>query len=105
MGRGLTPGRFIEINPLRLYRIETGATWYVAAHTEHQAVAEWVRCMHEVGAVEEVPEELKGYKLAAMTEDEIRSCTFRSDVGRHRLMWDVFKEQTKPGVVACSEWP
>lgn len=90
---------------MKLYQIDTGARWYVAAPTAHQAVAVWAKDSIEIGAVEELLDELLDFEIVEHTTDPKVRISMTSDCDPGRLVWELAQEAREPQVICCSEWP
>lgn len=91
---------------LKLYEVETGATYWVAARNLRQAVDTVWACWEAEDALEDVDE--SGFEIEPVVEERARKIKVRDDdVGGERTLWDFFRDQQETGdaqVIACSEW-
>lgn len=91
---------------MRLFEIDDGgATWWVAAKTEHQALAEWAWCLLDQGASEELKDALNVYEIKELGQQFQGRFSSNSDEHPGRLVLEVLREENEVGVMGCSEWP
>jgi len=91
---------------MKLYRVDSGATYWVVAEDKNQAIS--LAGTEEALALDD-PEELKesmsGVIVKELTEEQAHKSMFLSDeTGEQCSMWDEFQQVDKPCVIACSEW-
>lgn len=90
---------------MKIYEIDTGATYYVVAENLQQALDTVFRCWEEEGSLEDA----EGSELFVkpVSEEKARKVKIQMDdeAGSQRLLWDLLRDAEKPEVVACSEWP
>lgn len=91
---------------MKLYEVEVGATYWVAAENIQNAINAMWGCWEVEGSLEDA---LTGDYLHIDEVSLKRAATlhFRDDCAEHagRLMVDVAKECAGTEVIACSEWP
>lgn len=92
---------------MKIYEVEVGATYWVAAKNMRQAVDTVWRCWEEESSLEDV-ESGDSLSIETVTEERARKIKVRDDnLGGERSLWDFVRDQDEKGesaVVACSEW-
>ena len=92
---------------MKVYEVEVGATYWVAAKNLRQAVDTVWRCWENEGSLADVDE---GGTLSVEEVSEERARKLKltdDDGGGTRSLWDFVRDQTEknePEVVGCSEW-
>lgn len=92
---------------MKIYEVEVGATYWVAAKNMRQAIDTVWRCWEEESALEDV-ETGETLSIDTVSEERARKIKVRDDnLGGERSLWDFVRDQDEKGesaVVACSEW-
>ena len=90
---------------MKLYEIEVGATYWVAAENIREALTVLWDWWENEGCVEDARD--CGYlHIDEVPEKKSEKLRFREDGEKNagRLMIDAAKECEQPEVIACSEW-
>lgn len=92
---------------MKIYEVEVGATYWVAAKNLRQALDTVWRCWEGEDALEDV--ETGGMlSIEEVSEERARKLKIRdNDLGGERSLWDFVRdrdEKDESAVVACSEW-
>lgn len=91
---------------LKLYEVETGATYWIAARNLRQATDTAWNCWEQEGALEDIED--SGFQIEPVAEERARKINVRDDgTGGERTLWDFMRDQEEKGdaaVIACSEW-
>lgn len=100
LGEGVVELRIESGNPLTMFKLDGGATYWAAARSKAEAIG--LCALVEPDA----EEQWSGYTITEVSEKELEGATFYDDgTGTKRPMLDALREAKGPEVIACSEWP
>ena len=92
---------------MKVYKVEVGATYWVAAKNLRQVVDTVWQCWEEEGSLEDA-ETGSSLSIEEVPEERARKIKIRDDnLGGERSLWDFVRDQAEKGesaVVGCSEW-